>query len=259
MRKIAIVGHSHIKALSDALAKDGNVSALFGAALPEIVSLRDDKFNPSPWHPETLDGELHYALRHYGHGDLVVLAIGGNGHNVLGLVNFKPRFDFILPAEPELPVDGEAELLPASLVEAAIGRGAARHLDMIHRVRRSCAAQMVHLESPPPIPSADHLERHPGIFKDKIAEFGAASPMLRYKLWRLYSHAVKSCCDALRVALVPVPPETQDASGTMLEAFWNPDPTHGNRHYGVRVMHQIHRIYLDSQAHARQHPQAASL
>lgn len=248
--KIGIVGYSHITALSEAMAKDGATQRLLVDRPVEFVSLR---------RPGSLSGRLRHALSAFGPRDIVILAIAGNAHNVLGLVNFKPRFDFVLPSEPDLPLDAEADLLPLGLVKLEMARRTGRHIDMIRRVRRVCAAPMFHIESPPPVPSAEHLARHPGIFKDKIAELGVAPALLRYKLWRLYSEVVRAGCESIRIRFVPVPPETQDEAGMMREPYWNPNPTHGNRHYGACVMQQIRAIHERTNCHAPAEPEAASV
>jgi hypothetical protein len=101
--------------------------------------------------------------------------------------------------------------------------------------------RLVHIESPPPIPSEEHIREHPGIFHDKIEECGVSPAMLRYKFWRLHSRLYREACAALGVEFLTVPEAMRDDAGMMIEAAWNPDPTHGNALYGGAVIGKLLR------------------
>jgi hypothetical protein len=170
-----------------------------------------------------------------GH-DAYVSALGGNDHAVLAMLNHARRFDVVLPEAPDLPCEAGAELVPAGLLMAEIARRAAPHLAALAAYRAAVTGPLLHVESPPPIPSAAHIEAHPGVFRDEIAARGVAPARLRYKAWRLQSAVYRQACARLGVTFLAAPAAMRDAEDMMREAGWNPDPTHGNAAYGAAVL-----------------------
>jgi hypothetical protein len=175
--------------------------------------------------------------------DAVITLIGGNRHNVIGLTNHPVRFDFVLPDDDQ-PLDGAAALVPYSLMRRYLTRVTQGHLEVLALLRRHAPGPLFHVESPPPVPSADHIRRHPGRFSKEIDELGVAPASLRYKLWRAHSSLFRDACDALGITFIAAPAEMQDERGMLVEAAWNPDPTHGNAQYGACVLDQIHSLLL---------------
>ena len=93
----------------------------------------------------------------------------------------------------------------------------------------------MHIESPLPAASCEHIREYPGVFRDLIEERGVSPALLRYKLWRLHSHLYAEACAELDVEFLPVPDDMQDDRGMMAERAWARDPTHGNALYGSAV------------------------
>jgi hypothetical protein len=171
--------------------------------------------------------------------ELIVSLVGGNKHNIFGLLNHPRPFDFILPDEPDLPFTTGAESVPFDLVAESLARRAANDLDLLRTIRKATKAAVIHMESPPPNPSVEHIRRHPGVFKDRIDALGVAPAHLRYKLWRVHSHVVRAVCSEAGIVFVPAPREAQDTQSMMLEPAWADDPTHGNAWYGALVLEQV--------------------
>ena len=171
--------------------------------------------------------------------DFVVSCIGGNGHNVMGLLNHPRRFDFVLPDAPALPLDDTAEILPSGAVRAGLRKRIEPNLKMLEELKAHTDKPIIHLESPPPVPSEAHIREYPGVFRAKIEERGVAPAALRYKLWRLHSSLFQESCKKLDALFLPAPPVTQDADGMMVERAWNNDGTHGNHWYGLQVLRRL--------------------
>jgi hypothetical protein len=173
--------------------------------------------------------------------EVCVSVLGGNDHAVLAMLNHTRRFDVELPEAPDLPCEAGAALVPAGLLRAEIARRAAPHLAALAAYRAAAAGRMIHVESPPPIPSAGHIEAHPGFFRDEIAARGVAPALLRYKAWRLHSDVYRAACEDLGIDFMAAPAAMQDSERMMREAGWNPDPTHGNALYGAAVLAELGR------------------
>lgn len=235
MKKILAVGHSHLESLR---------SAYKSARQSSSVDLTFLQLNAPDHLPSLISGKLNPKVRQLCDGpwSLVVSLIGGNDHNILGLLNHPQRFDLVLPMEPDLPLDGEAEVIPFSVVQQRLLRPASQKLAVLIELRRSLSVPIVHLESPPPIPSAEHIKTYPNFFKDKIDQLGVAPATLRYKLWRTHSDIYAAACQAAGIQFIPAPPEMQDDRGMMIEQAWNKDPTHGNVLYGAHLLAQIEHL-----------------
>lgn len=233
---ILAVGTSHLAALEEAIRHNGTAPRI------AFVQLRDPGYRGalvrSPAGAPSLKRRLAEDVTERSR-ELVVSLVGGNKHNILGLLNHPRPFDFILPDEPDLPFTQGAECVPVGLVAESLTRRAANELDLLRALRRATTATMVHMESPPPNPSVEHIRRHPGVFKDRIDALGVAPTHLRYKLWRVHSSVVRAVCSEIGITFVPAPREAQDAHAMMLEAAWAEDPTHGSAWYGALVLKQI--------------------
>jgi hypothetical protein len=234
MRKIFALGHSHIAALANS----------YKAAAPPGVEMAFLLLNEPQFQPvtqgEALNPAIAVRLREAA-ADLHVSLAGGNDHSIMAMLNHTPRFELVLPEAPDLPVDPAAEVLPAGLVLAELQRRIRPHLRTLAAYRAAVPGRLVHIESPPPIPSEAHIRKHPGVFRDRIEACGVSPALLRYKVWRLHSRLYREACAGLGVEFLAVPEAMRDDAGMMIEAAWNPDPTHGNTLYGGAVIAELLR------------------
>ena len=233
MRKIFALGHSHITALASSYKAPPPGPEMAFALLNEPQfqpALQGDALNPA------LAAEVLRAQ-----ADLHVSLIGGNDHSIIVMLNHPQRFEVVLPEAPDLPVDPGAEILPAGLVLAELERRITPHVKTLAAYRALVPGRLVHIESPPPVPSEAHIRKHPGVFHAKIDESGVSPAMLRYKFWRLHSRLYREACARLGVEFLAAPEEMRDEAGMMIEAAWNPDPTHGNALYGGAVIAKLLR------------------
>lgn len=243
--KVLFVGDSHIEQIVDAYAEWVRArcpeSRQFKA---DFVSFVEPEFalnRTAAADSDVLNARATEAITKSA-ADAIVSCVGGNAHNRVGLVNHPQRFDFVLAEDPDLPLDPSATILPSDAVRASLERAMSPRMRAFHAVCARTTKPMFHIESPPPIPSEDHIRRHPGVFGSKIAELGVSPALLRYKLWRLHSTIVRELCVEAGVTFVPAPGEARDAHGMMVERAWGDDPTHGNRWYGELVLRQLAAI-----------------
>lgn len=243
MKNLLVVGHSHIYALMkacDGPARDW-MRDKFRCTFVELLA--------PDYQPTRVKGEdgqkrlnpvLSEALNNLQPHDALISCVGGNNHNIFGLLDPAIAYDFVLPEEPDLPMRKGGMVLPGKIIRARLKSNMSDVLNELALVRRSRAdLPAIHLESPPTIPSEDHIRRHPGYFKDAMAKSAVAPATFRYKLWRLQSGIIAENCQELDMTFLAAPSESQDGEGMMLEQYWNPDPSHGNAEYGVLALRTL--------------------
>jgi hypothetical protein len=228
LSRCVVIGHSHGVAIQNAARK----RALEG---PQFLNMHE------PQWATALNGSDPSAIELLRAAPAIFSCIGGNDHNILGLLDHPRPFDFVLPREPSLPLRGDGELVPVAIVRAAIEQFIRPRLAELATLRQIAPSGVLfHLESPPPIPSGEHVARHPGIFREQIEQEARVAPrLLRYKLWRVHGELFEDACRDHDVTVIPAPAATRDPEGFLGEPFWNPDPTHGNVAYGEQVLRQI--------------------
>ncbi|MGH8156480.1 MAG: hypothetical protein ACREPQ_00040 [Rhodanobacter sp.] len=226
------IGHSHVDCVARAAAKTGvALQALNFWEMPGSIVREGDRprFVPA----------LEESLRE--HGGAVFSLIGGAVHGVVGMLVHPRRFDFVLPWEPELPLDAAAEVLPALAVRGMLESLMAEYLALMGELRRLCHGPMFHLESPPPYADAHrmHADIPWGLYPGMCQEISPAP--LRYKLWRLHSRIVSDWCDAAGVTMVACPAPAVDAQGFLRKSYYG-DGAHANEVYGELVLGQMRQL-----------------
>lgn len=230
MREIFVLGHSHLTAVQTAHLEAG------GGAEMEFCGVTLPSF-----HPESEGGALHPAIQariDAAPTPLHISMLGGNDHCVICLANDPRRFDFVLSEAPDLGLDPQAEILPAALLRVELKRRVSRYLDALAAYRAVVKGRLVHIESPPPVPSAAFIQSHPDTFGALLASRGVAPALFRYKMWRLHSGLYREACARLGVEFLPSPREMQDTQGMLVQPAWR-DATHANVVYGRRVLAQL--------------------
>lgn len=226
------VGHSHVACVARAATARGvALQALNFWEMPGAIE-RDDgppRFTPA----------LEQRLRQHD-GPLFSL-IGGAVHGVVGMLVHPRRFDFVLPWEPDLPLDPAAEVLPALAVRAILESLMTEYLALMTELRLLCRGPMFHLEAPPPYADAQrmHADIPWALYPGMCQEISPAS--MRYKLWRLHSRIVRDWCDAAGVTFVACPSPAIDAGGFLREPYYG-DGAHANEAYGELVLGQMRQL-----------------
>jgi hypothetical protein len=224
--RIAVIGQSHVQALRRGMGGDGRLAVVDTNGL-----------TPS-WLGE--DGRVTEAfLAGYPRDMACVSMVGGNFHTSFGLVEHARRFDFFCPFSAEASVEAGREIIPFGLVATCFRRvlGASMFGPMT-QLRGHFTGAMVHVGSPPMLPPAWHVERHPNLFGGKLAN-GVAPQGIRQKLYDLHTALVMEHCAAIGARFLPPPEEALDAQGRLLERYWADDPSHGNAAYGALVHRQL--------------------
>jgi hypothetical protein len=232
--RITIVGMSHVEALRRALPPDQDRITLIN------LNLKRDLL-PFIAGGEWLDAEerirprFKAALDRGGH---FVSLLGGNAHNVIGLIEHPVRYDFVEPDAAEAAPAPGRQLVPYDAMWALLEARVAPFLRWLGELAPHFAGRRLHVSSPPPIASARHIEQFPGVFAKKIRQ-GVAPAALRAKLFRLNSTMFQAECAGLGVDFLPPPAAALDADGLLTAGYWGQDPTHGNEAYGRLVLQQI--------------------
>ena len=170
------------------------------------------------------------------------LMLGGNAHNILGLLKHPIPFDFTLPGEPDLPFEHDAQPLTFAYVRATLAGMMAPTFDMLEEVIASVPGSFYHLESPPPAGDdayvASHLDGH---FSARLQGRSLVSPIIRYKLWRAHSEIMSQECNSRGIGYVRAPRDSL-VDGKYLRPDLCGNATHGNMLYGEMLLLQAERI-----------------
>ncbi len=228
---VLVVGHSHMDCLRKAAIERGSdLNCLYLWLTREPVIRDDGEVRLGPNITNRLEPE-------------VVALVGGAAHDLLGLIRHPTPFDFVLPEQPDLPMDPDATIIPyaaaVAAVDGLIGGDEAELAGLI--AATGCHVRQI--ESPPP--SGNNSQLAPDIsliakmWKRPLeADRPPSEPWLRYKLWRIHSTLVRQRCEAAGVEFVPVP-EKALVDGAFLAPEFYAYPCHANAAYGALVLEQL--------------------
>ncbi|XWN32191.1 MAG: hypothetical protein ROR55_03485 [Devosia sp.] len=175
----------------------------------------------------------------------VISMIGGNFHNLFGLLEHPEPFDFADPTLPEL--DTSRRIVPRSEMRALFKLQLEDHLNRIAALRQYYGVPMAHISSPPPNSDEDHLRNHLGGLAQKAGLDPQFTPkMIRLKLYRLQNEVLEEGCKALGVTFIGPPAKTIDEEGFLSAHYRQNDPTHGNSRYGKQVLRDVRGFAADA-------------
>ena len=229
MQRLVIIGHSHTEPVAAAAAAAGvPLDMLNFWHLPEPFIEADGRLVLKP----PLRARLLAP---------VFSLVGGNVHQDVGLVVHPRRFDFVWPAQPELALEDDAEIIPFDAVHAALSERAGHFLDIMSAVRDATTGPVFHMESPPTygpeeLPRDDAGFYH---FFGKDAQF--SPPWLRFKLWRVHSDIIAAHCRAIGIQFVAHPAEAVTEAGFLRDEYHG-TPAHANAAYGALVLAQMRAV-----------------
>jgi hypothetical protein len=226
MSALTCIGESHMACVLVA-AEEAGIS-LNAIALKESVSREFSRAGGST------DAELETVrpgrIGRKGYGDrfegVVCSFIGGRYPMTFTLHRHPAPFDFVLPDEPDLPIDSKAELIPARAMRAVLEGGSARQLGMFEKLVEAADGPVYQFESPPPV------GRLPA------SKSSSAPPYVRYKLGRLYSAVVREHAERIGAHFVSRPEGAVDSNGFLLPRY-AVTMTHANSAYGALVLEQM--------------------
>lgn len=218
MTQVYFIGDSHTDAVREALLDRPRASAI-------AVNLHGRR----DW------ATLNESFAFIDGAERYFSMIGGNAHNVLGLLRHPHPFDFVLPSAPGLPLDPAAEVLTYGYLAAALERMISIDLEAMKMLRAK--AWFAHLESPPPIGDDAHIQEHLDPYFRGQPSPVIAPKGLRYKLWRLNSEIIATFCAANDIGFVAAPETTID-DGFLAPRFYALNATHANKAYGAELLAQ---------------------
>jgi hypothetical protein len=221
-----LIGHSHARPIFEAAAEAGFRLKGYNFWTAPQPALNPDR---TAFHPE--------IRRTLARGP-VFSAVGGVGHNLVGMVRHPRPFDLVLPGEPGLAISPGAELLPSGAVRQAIAAVIEEHLAVMRLVRSVATGRVFHLMPPPPLEDgARMLADIPWMFFPHLTR-EVAPALVRYKCWRLHGEIVAAFCAREGIEAIPPPPEASDGRGFLKPEHYA-DAMHVNARYGALVLRQM--------------------
>lgn len=169
-----------------------------------------------------------------------VVCLRGAQHIFRALVASETPYDFVLPAEPDLPLEKGAQVLPYGAVRAYYEKVLAGTLDQLRQIHRLIRHNIVHIETPPPYKDDAYiLARLSEKFVELYPEgFEIAPAYFRYKIWRICSDIYREECEALSIRYVSVPDRAMSEHFLSPNAY-HPDAVHANEWYGREYLMKI--------------------
>lgn len=219
MTQYLLVGQSHINAIRKAVSADE-------ANWFKVVNINQD-----PIH-KTGPDELEMKRRRFADIGVLCLSIGGNFHNVLGMLNHPQPFWLVTG-----PENGQFVPLDMLRRKAEIAQNEAA-LIALSVCNLMPSAKRIVISPPPPMANTDHIAKYPGFFADKIHLGFSPEAHLR-EIYRVQIALLARTAAEIGAIYLDSPLEAADDNGFLRDEFCNADPTHGNARYGRLVLEQI--------------------
>lgn len=214
--KILVLGESHTTAISKAVVK----------AMSRSIAAFDVRSRDKA---EKFDIEPYQDLR----PSALVLAFGGTEHNIVGLIEANPRFDFILPPFDDFDVTRQA--IPASAIELLLSHRIKSGLGRALLVRAAFDCPVFALAPPPPFREIDEQTKLPSAFSG-LLQSGITPAAIRRKLYAIQCHMMSKAYAEHGISLISAPTAALDSDGFLHRKLWGRDPTHGNERYGSLLL-----------------------
>lgn len=220
-----ILGMSHIEAIRRGMPEAEKCTADF-VSLNESAAVFDKDRNTL--NLESIDSEK------YEH---VFLSIGGNFHNIIGLI--ENPVPFTVHGDAQVGSEKHRTLIPRGMM-LDLFRQRLQGLTMHFAPLREhfSQAKMHHVCSPPPIENDEHVIQNPGVFRSRLSQ-GIAPKSLRLNLYDIQKELYAEKCEDLAINVIEPPRDAVSEDGFLKGEYLNNDPTHGNAKYGAQVWTQI--------------------
>lgn len=215
---VLILGESHSTAISRAIEVTDNQS---------LISIDVRTGSDS--------SKVNFSLFDFYRPDKIVLAFGGTEHNIIGMIEGEPKFDFLSPSFDDF--DTDRTLVPAAAIEEMLLWRMNSGLTRALRVRETFDCPAYAIAPPPPFLSIDAKTVLPSAYL-ALVEAGIAPAQIRRKLYAMQCTLMKSLYEEHGIAFIEAPRKVCDEDGFLLRKFWSSDPSHGNQHYGrILIQH----------------------
>lgn len=232
--KVFAFGNSHLSCMEAAYASQGSPEGVPFHFL-NLNAHKDALASAAERNQGLSKYVVEYVQRTLSESDpdemLWVSRLGGNEHNVLGLMEHPRSFDIVLPDHADLLLVEGAELVPYDFVRKTLGKRVRGSLFHIGRIVAETGVPVVHISSPPPVGDDAFVTAHlDSYFSDQSKRIAARS--LRWKLWKMQTDLAREICAEMGAEFWPVPSGALDGEGFVQERFYSHDATHTNLHYG---------------------------
>ena len=241
--RVLLFGHSHIGAVLQAY--EAELAA--GSQAFELVSyqfLRPDREHivelDGVWryHPDCEKELLH--LIEQTRPDLRVSMLQGEQAVSAGLIAPEKPFGFYFPGE-ETETNSRIGIIPFDILLESCRMEFSLISGLLDTLRARDVPPAIALSPPPPIGDSQYILtsnlRHAGI-AEQLARHGLPTTSWRYRIWKLYVHALRMIYEERGIAFLDPPPETCGPDGCLLQPFWS-DIFHANPSYGRLLLRQI--------------------
>ena len=170
-------------------------------------------------------------------GRYVFLSIGGNFYNIFGLL--ENPYPFKVDGSAKIDDDIERALIPREMMKDHFRIGLDRQTRNLEPLKEHFSdSKVYHICSPPPVESAAHIQKYPGIFGRRL-EMGIAPAGLRKNLYEIQTEVYLEICQSLGITVINPPSESLTDNGFLKDTYLNNDPTHANAKYGALVWSQM--------------------
>lgn len=220
-----VLGMSHVEAIKRGIPDNENIFA-------NIVNLND-----SPAIYDQINKSINLEGLDKSRINSIFLSLGGNFYNIFGLLeNPSP---FVVHGKAVVDDARERVLIPRAMLKDQFK---VRLDGLTNLMKVLCdhfsESSVFHICSPPPVETAAHINKFPGIFGKRL-NMGIAPSELRKNLYDLQTEIYQEQCSTLGIEFIPPPPSSLNSNGFLGEQYLNTDPTHGNEKYGALVWSQI--------------------
>lgn len=240
-KTILIVGNSHTAALKQALENDTSLAC--GAVSFQIRWLiGDDRSQTRRTLGDTSTDDARRLIARLDVDDMLVLALFGSGHNVLGLLRHDRPFALASTA-----VSGNDELIPERVMYDTFVGFQRKMKAVVVALQAEAPCPVYHLATPAPKEDDSHILQATSSYRERpVTTVSLNPPLLRGTLWQLEMRAVRDVCEGSGIRFVNVPVGSTTDDGLFLRReYYGRDVTHGNEAYGALVLRQLANTRMD--------------
>jgi hypothetical protein len=240
MNRAIVIGHSHSKAIAEALRR----TTVYGDNI-QVFLLHAKQASAN----SLTTREAIKIVAACGAETGLFLTVFHTYHNVLGLVRSGEDFDFLV--DPNDTPDPDATVrLPHRAMISAFEEQFAK-TDKVRAIIEAANCPAFLLSAPPPKRSSDYILKRfmrpkNRVYRGKIVEkFGIERAVTRLKLWSLEERFMADWAKSVGMAFLPAPLGAFDRDGFLSEDYYDDDVTHANAGYGALVLEQISMLLRD--------------
>jgi hypothetical protein len=195
--------------------------------------------------------ETYWAsAQEHAKGRTIAVFWGGNVHLAHYLFAPTPLFDFVTSANPDLPLDETAVIVPEEAIRVFFS-GPIQLLKGRVDALSSTAMKVLVPGTPPPkeddmfirerLDKEPHFSRAAAQLGLKAAEVPLSPPILRLKLWMVLQGLLRDMAEETGAVFVPVPVTAQTGPGFLHTSYYANDVTHANLAYGDMMLAELRK------------------